>query len=64
MWVKLKWDERLLEAWHEGGYPSLEAAMPEATPTSRAVNGREALNRRAGGIPHVGQEGTRHGWIR
>ena len=64
MWVTLTRGERLLEAWHEGGYPSLEAAMPEATPTSLAFNGREALNRRAGGIPHVGQEGTRHGCVR
>jgi hypothetical protein len=39
MWVPLTRGERLLEAWHEGGYPSLEAATPEATRTSRAFNG-------------------------
>jgi hypothetical protein len=38
MWVKLRQDELLLEARHEGGYLSAEAATPEATPTSRASN--------------------------
>lgn len=61
MWVKLKRDALLLEAWHEDGHPTSEATTSEATPTSRASNGREALNRRAGEIRRAGQEATRHG---
>jgi hypothetical protein len=62
--VKLKLDELLLEARHEGDHPTLEAATPEATPTSRASNGREACNWRAGEIRHVGREASRHGCAR
>jgi hypothetical protein len=63
-WVKLKRDELLLKARHEGGHPTSEAATPEDTPTSRASNGGEALNRRAGDIRHVKQEAMRHGRVR
>jgi hypothetical protein len=64
MLVKLTRDERRLKARHEGGYPTSEATTPEAMPTSRASNGREALNWRAGEIRHVKQEATRHGGVR
>jgi Asp-tRNA(Asn)/Glu-tRNA(Gln) amidotransferase A subunit family amidase len=62
--VKLTLDELLLEARHEGDHPTLEAATPEATPTSRASNGREAGTWRAGEIWHVGREASRHGCAR
>jgi hypothetical protein len=52
--VKLKLDELLLETRYEGGHPASEAATPEATLTSPASNGREALNQRAGEIRHIG----------
>jgi hypothetical protein len=42
MLVKLKLDELLLEARHEGGHSTSDAATPDAAPTSRASNGREA----------------------
>ena len=44
MFVKLKVDELLLERRYEGDHPTSEATTPEATPTSRASNGREAIN--------------------
>jgi hypothetical protein len=65
MWVKLTRNELLLEvSRHEGGYPSLETATPAATLTSRASNGREALNRRVGEIRPMKEETTRHGCVR
>jgi hypothetical protein len=51
--VKLTLDELLLETRDEGGHPASEAATPEATRTSPASNGRQALNQRAGEIRHV-----------